>query len=58
MGYMTEADLLDHITRLPHAKANLKQLIRELGARISKREELETLVARLSSPCTATGTAL
>jgi ribonuclease R len=46
---MTEADLLDHITRLPHAKANLKQLIRELGARISKREELETLVARLAA---------
>ena len=49
MGYMTEADLLDHITRLPHAKANSKQLIRELGARISKREELDALVARLTA---------
>jgi ribonuclease R len=46
---MTEAELLEHITRLPHAKANFKQLIRELGGRISKREELETLVARLAA---------
>src|SRR5690242_20086399 len=47
MGYMTEAALLKHISRLPHAKANLKQLIRELGSRISNRQELETLLARL-----------
>ena len=42
MGDMTEAALLDHITRLPHAKANFKQLVRELGARISSATELET----------------
>jgi hypothetical protein len=29
---MTEAALLEHISRLPHGKANLKQLIRELVA--------------------------
>jgi|SRR5579871_318256 len=44
---MTEAHLLAHIQRLPHAKANLKQLIRELGPRIAGRADLETLIARL-----------
>jgi len=44
---MTEAALLEHITRLPHAKANFKQLVRELGPRIANRAELETLLARL-----------
>jgi ribonuclease R len=44
---MTDAALMEHITRLPHAKANLKQLIRELGPRISGRQDLETMLARL-----------
>jgi ribonuclease R len=44
---MNEAVLLDHIYRLPHAKANVKQLMREMGARISNRQELETMLARL-----------
>src|SRR5689334_22824228 len=47
MGYMTEAALLEHISRLPHGKANFKQLIRELGSRIASRQELETMLARL-----------
>ncbi len=47
MGSMTEAALLDHICGLPHAKANFKQLVRELGARIPSRADLETLLARL-----------
>src|SRR5262249_40185050 len=47
MGYMTEAALLQHISRLPHGKANLKQLIRELGKVVANRQELETLLARL-----------
>ena len=47
MESMTEAALLDHICRLPHAKANFKQLVRELGARIASRADLETLLARL-----------
>src|SRR6266700_79097 len=46
-GQMNEAALLDHISRLPHGKANPKQLIRALGTRISNRQELETLLARL-----------
>ena len=44
---MTDASLLDHIARLPHARANFKQLVRELGARGEQREELETALARL-----------
>ena len=39
---MTDAALLDHISRLPHAQANFKQLVRELGAQGPKREELES----------------
>src|SRR5450759_3827270 len=46
---MTEGELLEHISRLPHGKANLKQLIRELGGRASSRQELETLLARLAA---------
>jgi len=30
---MTDAALLDHIASLPHAKANFKQLVREMGAK-------------------------
>jgi ribonuclease R len=44
---MTDAALLDHITRLPHAKANFKQLVRELGARGSDRADVELSLARL-----------
>jgi ribonuclease R len=44
---MTDAALLDHITRLPHAKANFKQLVREMGAKGATRAELELCVARL-----------
>jgi len=47
IGYMTEAALLEHISHLPHAKANYKQLLRELGARIANRTELETMLARM-----------
>ncbi len=38
---------MEHIGRLPHAKANFKQLVRELGPRLASRAELETLLARL-----------
>src|SRR5437868_3344339 len=44
---LTDHALLDHIGRLPHARANFKQLVRELGAKGSKREELEAGLARL-----------
>ncbi len=46
---MTDAALLEHILRLPHGKANFKQLMRELGPRIASRTELETLLARLAT---------
>ena len=44
---MTDAALLDHITRLPHAKANFKQLVRELGGKGATRAELDLSLARL-----------
>ena len=34
---MTDAALLAHISRLPHARANFKQLVRELGAKGDER---------------------
>jgi ribonuclease R len=46
---MTDAVLLDHISRLPHARANFKQLVRELGSKGSLREDLETALARLAA---------
>src|SRR5215467_2386222 len=45
--HMTDAALLDHISRLPHAKANFKQLVREMGAKGGARVDLETALARM-----------
>ncbi|MCC6860346.1 MAG: RNB domain-containing ribonuclease, partial [Bryobacterales bacterium] len=44
---MTDTALLEHISRLPHARANFKQLVRELGARGSGKLDLEMALARL-----------
>jgi len=44
---MTDAALLDYITRLPHAKSNFKQLVRELGSKGVTRADLEVSIARL-----------
>src|SRR4051812_48339694 len=44
---MTDAAVLAHITKLPHGRANFKQLVREFGAKGSGREELETTLGRL-----------
>jgi len=46
---VTDAALLEHIARLPHARANFKQLVRELGTRGEIRAELETALARLTA---------
>jgi ribonuclease R len=46
-GRITEASILHHIGRLPHARASLKQLIREFGAKGGARVELERLLERL-----------
>jgi ribonuclease R len=46
---VTDATLLDRIGRLPHARANFKQLVRELAARGEKRDELELALGRLTA---------
>src|ERR1051325_11424900 len=46
---MTDRALLDHISRLPHARANFKQLVRETGAKGDSRAELEPALARLAA---------
>src|SRR5436190_6438667 len=45
---MTDAALLAHINRLPHGRANFKQLVRELGAKGGAREDLEGALSRLA----------
>jgi ribonuclease R len=46
---MRDAALLDHIARLPHSRATFKQLVRELGTKGTKREELEAALSRLTA---------
>jgi ribonuclease R len=46
---MTDAALLAHISRLPHARATFKQLVKELGARGAGREDLEDALDRLTA---------
>src|SRR5579872_6429450 len=43
---MTDATLIEHISRLPHARATFKQLVREFRAKGNDREELEFALAR------------
>ncbi len=45
---MTDAAVLAHMSRLPHARASFKQLVRELGAKGVARAELETILDRLA----------
>ena len=45
---MTDSALLEHISRLPHARGTFKQLVRELGARGESRGELEAALDRLT----------
>ena len=44
---MTDASILDHVARLPHARATFKQLVRELGSRVASRDEIENALDRL-----------
>jgi ribonuclease R len=44
---VTDASLLEHLAKLPHARATFKQLVRELGARVASRDELENALDRL-----------
>jgi ribonuclease R len=46
---MTDADLLEHIAKLPHARGNFKQLVRQLGTKAEGRAALETALARLAA---------
>jgi ribonuclease R len=45
---LRDADLLAHITRLPHSRATFKQLVRELAARGEQRDELGKELERLT----------
>ena len=45
---MTDAALLHHISRLPHARATFKQLVRELGSRGESRQDVEAALDRLT----------
>jgi ribonuclease R len=45
---MTDRALLDHISRLPHARANFKQLVREMSAKGDEREWLDAALTRLT----------
>src|SRR3954454_11085972 len=44
---MTDRALLDHISKLPHARATFKQLVREVGAKGDQRADLESALDRL-----------
>ena len=44
---MDTESLAEHIGRLPHGRANYKQLVRELGARGDERQELDRLLGAL-----------
>ncbi len=46
---MTDAALVAHISQLPHARANFKQLVRELGAKSETRAGLEAALSRLTA---------
>ncbi|MGH9612247.1 MAG: ribonuclease R, partial [Bryobacteraceae bacterium] len=45
---MSDAALLEHIGKLPHARASFKQLVRELNAHGDAREALEDSLDRLT----------
>jgi len=44
---VTDANIIEHIARLPHARATFKQLVRELGPKLASRDELEAALDRL-----------
>jgi ribonuclease R len=46
---VNDGALLEHIGKLPHARANFKQLVREWGAKGAAREDLEAALARLAA---------
>ena len=47
-GRLNDRSLLEHIRRLPHARATFKQLVRELALQGESRESLEDALDRLT----------
>ncbi|MGD0300511.1 MAG: VacB/RNase II family 3'-5' exoribonuclease [Bryobacteraceae bacterium] len=45
---MTDSAILHHISKLPHARATFKQLVRELGARGTSRDDVDSALDRLT----------
>jgi ribonuclease R len=45
---VTDSAILQHISKLPHARATFKQLVRELGARGASREDVDSALDRLT----------
>ncbi|MBI3207622.1 MAG: VacB/RNase II family 3'-5' exoribonuclease [Candidatus Solibacter usitatus] len=46
---MDDAAILNHISRLPHARATFKQLVRELGSKGIGKEEIDAALDRLEA---------
>ena len=46
---LSDVALVQHITKLPHARANFKQLLRELKLKGEQREQLEQALDRLTT---------
>jgi len=46
---LSDSVLLEHVRRLPHARASTKQLIREFGVRGPMRDQLEAALDRLTA---------
>jgi ribonuclease R len=44
---VTDANIIEHIAHLPHARATFKQLVREIGSKLASRDELEAALDRL-----------
>jgi len=47
--YLSDRGLLDHILRLPHARANFKHLARELRVKAEAKDQLQEALDRLES---------
>ena len=46
---LNDAAIVSHISRLPHSRANFKQLVRELGFKGDSRNDLEAALTRLTA---------
>jgi ribonuclease R len=45
---VTDSAILHHISKLPHARATFKQLVRELGSRGASRDDVDSALDRLT----------